>query len=146
MAPAPVWAGAKVSGSADAVTVEAQDSSIQEILALLSRDFPMQYRAPSDLNGRVTGVYKGSLPQVVSRLLDGRNFVVESNPGGLAVTVFGGTTTTGTVGQSQNWAVRSRPAPSNSGSPVGSPSVNTGIRRPPMSAPTLASSFRSRER
>jgi hypothetical protein len=155
MAPAPVWAGAKVSGSAEAVTVEAQDSSIQEILALLSRDFHMQYLAPSDLKGRVTGTYKGSLPQVLRRLLDGRNFVVESNPGGLAVTVFGGATATGTVGgsfpqpiwQSPNRAARPRrPLPSNSASPMRSPSVNTGMTRPPMSASTVASSFHSRER
>jgi hypothetical protein len=153
MAPAPVWAGAKVSGSAEAVTVEARDSSIQEILALLSRDFHMEYRAPSDLNGRITGTYKGSLPQVVRRLLDGRNFVVESNPDGLAVTVFGGATTTGTVGrsfpqptwQSPNRAVRSRPpAPSSRAPSARSPSVNTGVTRPP-SAPTVAS-LRSRER
>ena len=89
MVPAPVSAAAKVSGSAEAVTVEAQDSSIQGILALLNRDFNLQYRVPVDLSGRVTGTYKGSLAQVVRRLLDGRNFVVESNPGGLAVTVFG---------------------------------------------------------
>jgi hypothetical protein len=152
MAPAQVWAGAKVSGSTEAVTVEAQDSSIQEILALLSRDFHLQYQAPSDLNGRVTGTYKGSLPQVVRRLLDGRNFVVESNPGGLAVTVFGGANTTGTFGssvpqpiwQSPNRPVPRPPAPSNSASPVNSPSVRTGMTRPPTSAPTMA--FRSRER
>jgi hypothetical protein len=155
MAPPPVWAAAKVSGGAEAVTVEAQDSSLQEIFALLSRDFHMQYRAPSNFNGRVTGTYKGSLPQVVSHLLDGRNFVVESNPGGLAVTVFGGANTTGTVGgsfpqpmwQSPNRAVRSRsPPPSNSASPIRSPSVNIGMTLPPMSAPTVASSFHSRER
>ena len=42
MVPAPVSTAAKVSGSAEAVTVEAQDSSIQEILALLNRDFNLQ--------------------------------------------------------------------------------------------------------
>lgn len=99
--PAPVWAGTKLSGSPGAITVVAQDSSIREILALLSHDFQMQYRMPSYLNDRVTGTYKGSLQQVVTRILEGHDFVVESNPGGrLAVTVFGGVKTSGASAQS----------------------------------------------
>ena len=89
MAPAPVSATARVSGKAEDVTVEAQDSPIEEILALLNRDFNVQYRVPVNLNARVTGTYKGSLVEVVRSLLEGRNFVLQSNPGGLAVTVFG---------------------------------------------------------
>jgi len=136
MVPAPVLAATKVFGSAEAVTVEAHDSSIQEILALLNRDFNLQYRVPVDLSGGVTGTYKGSLAQVVRRLLDGRNFVVESNPGGLAVTVFGvngaaaqpNTAVSGRVSRPavQNPAVWSRPpAHSNAASPPSPPSTNT---------------------
>jgi hypothetical protein len=58
MVPAPVSAAARVSGSAEAMTVEARDSSIQEILVLLNRDFNLQYRVPVDLSGRVTGRIK----------------------------------------------------------------------------------------
>lgn len=106
IAPAPVWAGTKLSGSAEAVTVEAQDSSIREILLLLSNDFQMQYRMPNDLNGRVTGTYKGSLQQVVAHILEGHDFVVESDPGGkVAVTVFGGAKASGASAQ-PNVAVR----------------------------------------
>jgi hypothetical protein len=120
------------------MTVEAQDSSIQEILVLLNRDVNLQYRVPVDLSSRVTGTYKGSLAQVVRRLLDGRNFVVESNPGGLAVTVFGvngaaaqpNTAASGPVPRpaAQNPAVWSRrPSLSNGASPVSPPSTNTNV-------------------
>lgn len=148
MVTAPVSAAARVSGSTEAVTVEAQGSSIQEILALLNRDFNLQYRVPVDLNGRVTGTYKGSLAQVVRRLLDGRNFVLESNPGGLAVTVFGvngaatqpNTAVSGSAPRpaAQNPAVSSRPpALSNGASPASPPSTNTNngiVRREKTSA------------
>jgi len=136
MVPAPVLAAARVSGRVEAMTVEAQDSSIQEILALLNRDFNLQYRVPVDLSSRVTGTYKGSLAQVVRRLLDGRNFVVETNTGGLAVTVFGvngdaaqsNTAVSGPVPRpaAPNPAVWSRPAAlSNGTSPRSPPSINT---------------------
>ena len=156
MVPAPVSAAARVSGSAEAVTVEAQDSSIQEILALLNRDFNLQYRVPVDLSGRVSGTYKGSLAQVVRRLLDGRNFVVESNPGGLAVTVFGvngaaarpNTVVNGPVPRptAQNPAVWSRPpALSNGASPVSPPSTSTNngiVRREKTGADRAPHKFR----
>jgi hypothetical protein len=77
MAPAPVSATARVSGKAEDVTVEAQDSPIEEILALLNRDFNLQYRVPVNLNARVTGTYKGSLVEVLRSLLNGRNFVLQ---------------------------------------------------------------------
>jgi hypothetical protein len=89
LAQTPVLAGAKISGSPEAVTLVAQDSSIEEILVALGRDFNVQYRSSADLNRHITGTYHGSLRQVVTRILDRYSFVVASSGGGIKVTVFG---------------------------------------------------------
>lgn len=87
----PAMAEVKVSGNPDVVTIDAQNSSIGEILAALGREFKVQYRSSADLNRQVTGTYQGSVRQVVTRILDGYNFVVQSGPGGIDVTVLGTT-------------------------------------------------------
>jgi hypothetical protein len=82
-------AAAKVSGDAQAVSVEAQNSSIDEILVALGQKFNLRYRSSGDLNNTITGTYQGTLRRVVARLLEGRNFVMRSGPDGLEVIVFG---------------------------------------------------------
>ena len=85
----PALAGAKVGGNPEAVTVDAQNISIGEILAALAHDFNVHYRSSVDLNRQITGTYEGSVRHVVTRILEGYNFVVESSPGRIEVTVFG---------------------------------------------------------
>jgi hypothetical protein len=85
----PVFAGAVISGTPEAVTLNAQDTSIADILAGLGHDFDVHYRSSADLNRHLTGTYRGSLRQVVTRILDGYNFIVASIHGGVEVTVLG---------------------------------------------------------
>jgi hypothetical protein len=85
----PALAGATITGDPEAVTLDAQDSSIGEILAGLARDFNVHYRSSTDLNRHITGTYQGSLRQVVARVLGGYNFIVASSRGGMEVTIFG---------------------------------------------------------
>jgi hypothetical protein len=89
IAPMSAQAAAKVSGDAQAVSVEAQNSSIDEILAALGQKFKLRYRSSGDLNNTITGTYQGTLHGVVARLLEGRNFIMRSGPDGLEVIVFG---------------------------------------------------------
>jgi hypothetical protein len=70
------------------VTLDVQDSSIGEILARLARDFNVHYRSSADLNRHLTGTYQGSLRQVVTRILDGYNFIIASSRGGMEVTIL----------------------------------------------------------
>jgi hypothetical protein len=85
----PALAGPKVSGNPEAVTVDAQNSSIDQVLAALSREFKLQYRSSVDLKTEITGIYEGSLPRVAARILEGYNFVLRSSPNGIEVTVLG---------------------------------------------------------
>jgi hypothetical protein len=87
-APTPVHAEIQVSGGADAITIEARDTSVEDILAALSRAFDMDYRSSIDLDKRLYGTYVGPLSRVVTRVLQGYNFVLTNNNGSIFVTVL----------------------------------------------------------
>lgn len=85
----PVRAEARISGEADAVRVEVQDASLDEVMGALAASFDLRYRSPESLTRRVTGTYEGPLQQVVARLLDGYNFVVRTGSEGVEAWVYG---------------------------------------------------------
>ena len=89
IAPTSVLAEARVLGSLAAVTIEAQDSSIEEILTALSNKLGIRYRSTASLERRLSGVYVGPLPRVLTRVLDGYNFVVKTEGGTTTIAVFG---------------------------------------------------------
>jgi hypothetical protein len=89
IAPAPVLAEMQVRGSPEAVRIEAQNSSVEEILAALSRTFGLRYQSRINLDKRRSGSYGGPLPQVVMRILEGYNFILKADGGRLVVTVVG---------------------------------------------------------
>jgi hypothetical protein len=82
-------AGAKVSGNPEAVSLQAQNSSIAEIFEALGHDFNIYYRSSIELQNHITGNYEGSLRHVITRILEGYNFVVKTNPNQIEVTVLG---------------------------------------------------------
>ena len=88
-APTSVLAEARVLGSQAAVTIEAQDSSIEEILTALSNKLGIRYRSTASLERRLSGAYVGPLPRVLKRVLDGYNFVVKTEGGTTTIAVFG---------------------------------------------------------
>ncbi len=87
--PVVAFASARVSGSAQSVTVDAQNSSIKEILSVLTKQLNLQVRSSVDLDRQAAGTYQGSLPRVVARLLEGYNFIIKTNEQGIEVTVLG---------------------------------------------------------
>ena len=87
--PISAWADAKISGNPEAVSVDAQNSTIEEILTALGREFNVHVTSTANLTKQMTGTYEGSLRHVLARILNGYNTVVKSNAGQLEVTVFG---------------------------------------------------------
>ena len=85
----PIHAEARISGSSDALQIEAQDASIDEVLNALESRFGLHYRAMAALDRRMTGAYAGSLRRVLKRLLDGFDYVVKVNSGTLDVIIIG---------------------------------------------------------
>ncbi|HEY1473217.1 MAG TPA: hypothetical protein VGF53_03955 [Pseudolabrys sp.] len=81
---AQVW----VSGRPDAVRVEANNVSLEEVLTSLQTKFNLRYRASGTLERSITGSYDGSLRYVAIRLLAGYDFVLKIEPDGMEALIW----------------------------------------------------------
>jgi hypothetical protein len=79
----------QVRGSPEAVTIEARDTSVEDVLDALSRAFDMDYQSSIDLDKPLYGTYVGPLSQVLTRILQGYNFVLKTDNSRIVVTVVG---------------------------------------------------------
>lgn len=82
-------AATQVNGNPQDVSIDAQNSSLKEILTALSKQFGIQFQTTANLDRPVTGTYEGSLRRVVTRLLEGYNFIITSHDDQIHVTVLG---------------------------------------------------------
>jgi hypothetical protein len=91
LAIAPTWARAEIQvrGTPQAVVVEVQNATVEEVLVALTDTFNVQLRSAADLDKRLTGTYEGTLQQAVSHILKGYDFVVKSDQSGLEITLLG---------------------------------------------------------
>lgn len=72
----PAAAGTKIEGQADDLQIHAVDASIREIFDALSARFNLTYNSAP--NGRaLTGLYSGSLTEVLARVLAGNDYVLD---------------------------------------------------------------------
>jgi hypothetical protein len=81
-----IGADIRVQGSEDAVRVEAHDATRSEILAALAGRFALRYRGATDGRG-LTTTFEGPLREVVKRVLEGYNYVINTKDDGLDVIV-----------------------------------------------------------
>ena len=90
LAAAPAAAEVRVSEAGGGqLRVEAHGATVREVLDALRAARPIQLRTSETLTRTVTGTYSGSLPRVLSRILDGYNHVVHSTATGTELDVFG---------------------------------------------------------
>ncbi len=82
------FASPAVTGSADAVRIDAGDASINEILETLAHSFDLKYKPTPALNKQLTGTYQGSLRRVIARVLEGHNYVLRDRGGMLELTIL----------------------------------------------------------
>jgi len=67
----------EVRGLPNAVYVRAENAPLGEVLAAISAEFKLKYPARFGLDRTVTGIYSGTLRQVLLRILEGSNFVIK---------------------------------------------------------------------
>jgi hypothetical protein len=84
----PVWAGMSIEGSPDALRLEANEASLEDVLATLRAKFDLRYHGSSALDGSITGTYEGSLARVASRLLGDYDFVIKRSAEAENVEIF----------------------------------------------------------
>jgi hypothetical protein len=85
-------AGAQIEGHVDNVQLQAANATLKEVLDALPREFKVTYLLPPDIQGDVTGRYSGALNQVLARILDGYNYIVEITEDGMRIVVLEGST------------------------------------------------------
>jgi hypothetical protein len=103
--PAPASAKIEIEGRSDALRLEAQDASLEEVLAALSAKFNLTYSSEPELDRTVSGAYSGTLQQVVRRILHGYDYVLNFSVERIELNI---------VGESRAEAQPSRvPTPSN---------------------------------
>ena len=79
----------RVRGDMAAVRIDARRTTIAGVLSALNAAFGMSYRSSIVLDEEITGTYAGPLRRVISRVLDGYNYVIEQDDAKLAVIILG---------------------------------------------------------
>jgi hypothetical protein len=140
-APSAALADAQVRGSPAAVTVEATNTSVEEVLKALSGAFDVHYRSSVNLQTRLTGNYEGSLQRVMKRVLDGYSYFVKIGDGRIDVTVLDGPRGAPLTGAADFVRVVAPPAEAAPAQP--SPVIAAVEASPPAPSAATSSSFGS---
>jgi hypothetical protein len=141
-APAAALADAQVRGSPEAVTIEARNTSVEEILKALSGTFDLHYRSSANLQMRVSGNYEGSLQRVMRRILDGYSYFVKSGDGRIDITVLDAPRTAPSSSASAPFRVVGLPADTVPPQPL--PVIAAVERSVPPASPAAPSTAASR--
>jgi hypothetical protein len=79
----------RVEGNVAAIRLEAREAPVSDTLYALGTPFNVRYRTSLPLDGVINGTYTGSLAQVMSRLLEGYNYVVKTERDTIEVVIVG---------------------------------------------------------
>jgi hypothetical protein len=69
------------------LAIEAHDATIQQILDALGQSRTIRFQTSEALSRHVTGTYSGTLPRVLSRILDGYDHVIRTTPSGFQIDI-----------------------------------------------------------
>jgi len=78
-----------VEGGPDAVRITTGRDAIADVLAAVATTFNVRYRTAVPLDAQANAAYSGSFGQVISRLLDGYNYVIKREQDTIEIVVFG---------------------------------------------------------
>ena len=84
----PVRSEMSIEGGPDALRLEANGASLEEVLAALGANFNLHYHVSSALEGSIIGTYEGPLARVASRLLGDYDFVIKHFDENVEIFVF----------------------------------------------------------
>ena len=90
----PAFALTEVQGQQDNLQVQTQNASIREILDALSAKFKVTYKLSPNVSRVLTGQYSGTLRQILTRVLDGNDYIVNASDDGIEIIVLGASGTT----------------------------------------------------
>jgi hypothetical protein len=88
LASADAQAALHISGTRASMTVEADNTSLRDVLEALKQSFGLRYHAADRLDEPISGTYSGSLQRVLSRLLTEHDYVIRPTAGAIDVTIL----------------------------------------------------------
>jgi hypothetical protein len=80
----PAAAEVRISGRPDALRIEAQNATVDEVLRALQVSYKFRFQSSRALSG----TYTGSLPRIVTRLLEGYDHVMRRSAGSVQVSII----------------------------------------------------------
>jgi hypothetical protein len=83
------YADVQIEGTAAAVRVTTSQDTIADVLSAFASPFNVKYRSAVPLNATANASYSGSFGQVISRLLDGYNYVIKKDQATTEIIVLG---------------------------------------------------------
>jgi len=78
----------RVSGSMDAVTVEAKNAPFATVISTLNKRLDTRISVHPAVSRQITGTYSGSVRNVLSRMLGGYNYILSANGGHFKLTIL----------------------------------------------------------
>jgi hypothetical protein len=96
----PSAAEVRLSGTPDRIVLRASDATMPEILAAVRSAFDLEVRLKGATARKFTGVYSGSVRQVLSRLLAGEDYVLRFAADGMSIVLLGASASDSTVARS----------------------------------------------
>jgi hypothetical protein len=124
-------AAADVQGEINSVQLRAENASTREVLDALAAKFGLRYKLTVHIGREVGGSYSGTLRQVLARVLDGTDYVVQVNGDGIKVTVFGPSGATAVAANGQPPGL----PPGGASSSAAQPAASTAMLAPTAVAP-----------
>jgi hypothetical protein len=85
----PMAASVRISGDAAEVRLDIRHTMIADVLSALNTSFDMSYSSWIVLDEEINGTYTGSLRRVITRVLDGYNYVIKQDNAKLDIVVLG---------------------------------------------------------
>ena len=79
----------RVEGDLTALRVTSRGDALSDVLSAFDNPLRVKYRTAVPLTAEISGAYSGSFPQVVSRLLEGYNYVIKRDQGLTEIVIFG---------------------------------------------------------
>jgi hypothetical protein len=124
------------------VKIEAHEASLGQVLTALQDSHLIHLSASDPLSGTVTGTYTGTLPQVLSRILDGRNYFLRVTASGTELHALN-------VSSDTDAALQSRVSSNVDAAAAPAPTFSLSPPRPASEAPkrvTLSPAAKARAR
>lgn len=130
----PAAAAAEIQGGGADLQLRLENASVREVLDLLSGKFKLTYTLTSLPNRQLTGRYSGTLSEVLARLLDGSDYIVEVSGDSVKLIIV-----SGPAQPARGASAPASQVKESTAVPITPPSQSPAKAPPPPLAPPLTS-------